>query len=313
MELFVFDFGVMGCPASVRFYGKDEQTAASVMELIHTELNRLNDKYSNYSAYSFVADINRSAGNPQGIWVDEETAILLDYSQACYSISQGLFDITAGILFKAWDFHAPNPALPSRHSLNQLLACVGWEKVQWNRPHLVLPIPGMVLDFGGVVKEYAVDRCVALCRENGIYHGVVEIGGDLSVIGPKPDGSGWRVGIQDPFSIDKDIFFVDLIAGAVATSGDYARYINIDGERYCHIMNPVTGMPIRSVGSVTVIADHCLVAGSSSTIAFLMEKEGVEWLKAQDLPFAFVGNDKQVVYRGVELIANSSLNIQQAA
>ena len=260
-----------------------------------------------------MADINRSSGNPNGILVDDETATLLDYSQACTEISGGLFDITAGILFKAWDFNIPNPVLPSKNLLDDLRARVGWEKVHWESRHLILPIPGMTIDFGGIVKEYAVDRAVSLCYEQGIHHGLIELGGDLSVIGPKPDGSPWTISVQNPFNPDKPLFTFSLAKGGVATSGDYARYIEIEGVKYCHIMNPITGMPIRNVGSVTVVASPCLVAGSSSTIAFLMEEKGIDWLKEQDVPFAFVGNDRSLAFAGMNPILDPNEIINIAA
>lgn len=313
MELFTFKFGVMGCPACVMFYAKSQAEASQVMEHIHQELNRLNEKYSNYTPHSYIAEINRSAGKKEGVIVDEETATLLDYAQLCHQLSNGLFDVTAGILYKAWDFDTLNPTLPSRRVLDQLLERVGWGRLKWERPHLILPIPGMTIDFGGVVKEYAVDRVAALCYAQGIHHGIIELGGDLYIIGPRPNESAWTIGVQNPFNPTEFLFTFTLAKGGVATSGDYARYIEIDGIRYCHIMNPLTGMPIQSVGSVTVIASPCLVAGSMSTIAFLMEKKGIDWLKDQRVPFAFVGNDRSLAFSGLQLIISPEECIDIAA
>lgn len=313
MDLYKHNFGIMGGPACVMFYAPSKDVADQLMDDIYKELHRLNDKYSNYSAHSYVADINRSAGKKEGIVVDEETATLLDYSQACYQISDGLFDITTGVLYKAWDFGVKNPTLPPRKKINSLLEKVGWHRLQWANPHLVMPIPGMTIDFGGVVKEYAVDRVVSICYAHNVYHGVVELGGDICVLGPKPDGEPWAIGVTNPFTRSESLFTFTLAQGGVATSGDYARYIDIDGERYCHILNPKTGMPIKKVGSVTVVASPCLVAGSLSTISFLKEEQGVQWLKDQGLPFAFVGNDRSLAYSGLEIIMDPRESMVMAA
>lgn len=300
MECYKFNFSTMGCPASLKIYTSSQGEAQRVFDLVQGEVERLNMKYSNYTPHSYIAEINRSAGKKEGIIVDEETAGLLDYSQACTELSGGLFDITAGILFRAWNFDVDEPRYPTQKELSFYMDRVGWHKVIWQRPHLILPVRGMTLDFGGVVKEYAVDRVVALCYEQGIHHGLIEIGGDLAVIGPRPNGDPWLIGVQNPFDPDQHLFTFELSKGGVATSGDYARYIEIEGERYCHILNPLTGMAIRSVGSVTVVASPCLVAGSSSTIAFLLAEKGVAWLKEQDIPFAHVGRTGEIVFQGMK-------------
>lgn len=290
MQLFSYQFSTMGCPASAKFYAKNKAFADSFFLEITSEAHRLDLKYSNYTAHSFTADINRSAGNKDGIIVDDETAGLLDYATECFDLSDGLFDITAGSLFKAWDFHTQKT--PSKADLAKVMKTVGWQKVKWKRPLLFLPLKGMTLDFGGVVKEYAVDRIVGLCRQNGIEHGLIELGGDLALIGPHADGRPWNIGVRMPQA--QDNFGIELMSGAVATSGDYERFIQVGDKRLSHIINPKTGHPTESVSTVTVIADHCLVAGSLTTIAFLKGAEGAKWLEDQGTPYLFALNKGNV-------------------
>jgi thiamine biosynthesis lipoprotein len=142
----------------------------------------------------------------------------------------------------------------------------------------------MQLDFGGYVKEYAADRVAALCRELGLCHGLVDLGGDLAVVGPHPDGSAWRVGIRHPRAAAGAIASLALASGGIATSGDYERCLLVDGRRYSHLLNPKTGWPVRGLASVTVAANHCLIAGTASTVAMLKGRRGAAWLDRLGLP-----------------------------
>jgi thiamine biosynthesis lipoprotein len=143
----------------------------------------------------------------------------------------------------------------------------------------------MRLDLGGVVKEYAADRAAAICREHGTVHGVVDLGGDLSLIGPHGDGTPWCVGIKAPLAPGQAAAEIALARGALATSGDYERAMVVDGRRYSHIVDPRSGEPVQSFASVSVIADSCLVAGAASTLAMLFGIErGAAWLRELGLP-----------------------------
>ncbi len=286
MELYKHSFSSMGCPCRFEVYCEDEDQFLEVKDAVFAEVDRLDKYYTNYSDDSFTAEINKSSGKPEGIIVDEETATLLDYAQACYEQSRGLFDITAGILRRAWDFDDPNPKLPPQSLLRDLLAKVGWNKLIWQRPKLILPIDGMNLDFGGVVKEYAADAAASVCKLKGIAHGFISLGGDVTVIGPHPDGRPWCIGIKDPKGEREEAAVIFISQGGLATSGDYERYVEIDGQRYCHIINPKTGWPVKGVSAASVVADHCLVAGSFATMAMLKgPKRAPKLLKQSGLPY----------------------------
>ncbi len=273
----------MGSPCELRLYSELPELARDAADAATAEVARLERKYSRYRDDSLAQRINRSAGNPEGVRVDDETAALLDYAQLCHEQSGGLFDITSGILRRAWDFRSGR--LPERGEVGALRRRVGWEKVRWERPRLVLPLEGMEVDFGGYVKEYAADRVAERCRERGVDHGLVDLGGDLAVIGPHPDGSPWRVGIRNPRSPREAIASVEVDRGGVASSGDYERFMVVDGVRYGHILSPRTGWPVEGLAAVSVVAPHCLVAGTASTIAMLKgETAGPAWLDELGLP-----------------------------
>jgi thiamine biosynthesis lipoprotein len=147
----------------------------------------------------------------------------------------------------------------------------------------------MEIDFGGIGKEYAADRVATICIEHGIAHALVNLGGDVRAIGGQPDGSPWRVAIRDPRALNRAVALLELRDGAVATSGDYERCFAVDGRRYCHILDPRSGMPVTHWQSVSVVAPLAVVAGSCATIAMLFEDRALAFLDAQ--PFDYLAID----------------------
>ncbi len=293
MEPRRYPFKAMGSPCELHLYGKTAADCDAAEALARTEIDRLEAKFSRYRGDSLTAKINASAGDPSGVEVDEETATLLDYADTAFRESDGAFDVTSGILRRVWDFKSGR--VPSRRDVKALLPMVGWQRVRWERPRLVLPKSGMQVDFGGYVKEYTADRVAALLREAGVESGLVDLGGDLAVVGPHPDGSAWRVGIRDPRARGRAIAQVALAGGGLASSGDYERFIEIDGTRYAHILDPRTGWPVTSLAAVSVVADHCLVAGTASTVAMLLgERGGSQWLEELGLPHVRVDQHGEV-------------------
>jgi thiamine biosynthesis lipoprotein len=269
-------FTAMGGPCELQVYAPDETRATTACTAGEAEVRRLEAAYSRYRDDSITARINRSAGNPGGIEVDDETAGLLDFAHTAWQQSDGLFDLTSGALRRAWNFKAQR--VPTQAQVEAALAHVGWQRVGWERPRLRLE-PGMELDFGGIVKEYAADRARRVLHDAGVRHGCVDLCGDLAIVGPHPDGTAWQVGIRHPRDPASAIAAIELAAGAIASSGDYERYFEAGGRRYCHILNARTGWPSEGPASVSVVAHDCLLAGAASTIAMLKgPQDGPAWL-----------------------------------
>ncbi len=281
MKLFRHPFTAMGGPCELQLYAASPAQAQAALDTGEAEVRRLEAHYSRYRDDSVVARINRSAGGAP-VEVDEETASLLDYAHTAFAQSDGAFDLTTGALRRVWDFKARR--VPDQAGVEAVLRHVGWRKVRWARPRLTLP-ESMELDFGGVVKEYAADCAARALARCGIGHGLVELGGDIALVGPHPDGSAWQVGIRHPRDPERAIATVELARGAIASSGDYERFFESGGHRYCHILDPRTGWPVQGVASVSVLASTCLVAGTVSTIAMLKgPADGPRWLAELGLP-----------------------------
>lgn len=294
MRLERFRFRAMGSPCELQLYGESRKGLEAIAERCTREVARLEVKYSRYREDSLASAINRSAGDAEGVVVDDETAALLDFAETAYRESGGRFDATSGVLRRVWDFRSN--ALPDHDALAATRALVGWSKLVWERPRLVLPIPGMQLDFGGFVKEYAADRVAAVCREANLSAGLVDLGGDLAVVGPHPDGSPWQVGIRNPRRPSEAIARIALSSGGIATSGDYERCMVVGGVRYSHLLDPRTGESFRGgPASVSVTAPLCLVAGAATTIAMLhAEAESARFLADLGLPHLVIRQDGSV-------------------
>lgn len=255
----------------------DEQQAQHLAQAAIGEVQRIEAKYSRYRADSIIAHINASAGR-QALACDDETWSLLSYADTLYQSSDGLFDITSGVLRRAWNFQTQQ--VPTESALAELLRLVGWPKVERHDKHVRLSEVGMELDFGGFGKEYAADRAGAILASLGLRHGYVNLAGDMRVLGPKPDGTPWMIGIQDPRDRTAVIATLPVARGGVATSGDYERYFERDGKRYCHILDPRSGQPVTHWQTVSVIAPLAVVAGNCATVAMLKQSEGLAFLEA---------------------------------
>ena len=273
----------MASHCEVRVYAPDEATARGWSDAAIAEVRRIEAKYSRYRDDSVTTAINRSAGGA-AISIDAETASLLDFAAELHAHSEGVFDLTSGVLRRAWDFKTGR--IPSQPALDQLLTRVGWSKVEWNSPTLRLRAE-MEIDFGGIGKEYAADRASAIVVDLGAQCGLVNLGGDVRVIGPHADGQAWRIAVQDPRGEPgATIAYMNVSYGAMATSGDYERYFVHNGRRYSHLLDPRTGWPVEHWRSVSVVAPLCIAAGGCATVAMLNPPEvALNFLEAQGVRY----------------------------
>jgi FAD:protein FMN transferase len=282
-------FFALGSDCELRLFATQKAAADAAGVAVATEIARIEARYSRYRADSVLSRINAAAKVGRSVDVDDETAGLIDYARACHRKSEGLFDITSGLLRRAWDFSSGS--LPSNAAVADLLPRIGLDKVGWHAPRLTFAIPGMELDLGGIGKEYAVDRAAGICVAMGVEHGLIDLGGDIRAIGPRPDGTPWKIGIRHPRSPAAAIATIDMNADSLATSGDYERFIEVDGRRYCHILNPRTGWPASGLSSVSVVSRDCLVAGTLATIAMLKGRDGPTWLRSLGVRHVYVDED----------------------
>lgn len=273
----------MACPCEILLESEDLLLAEKITRLASEEALRIEHKFSRYRNDNIIYQINNANGQP--IIVDNETALLLNFAQQCFELSDGLFDITSGILRNAWHFDGSD-RLPDSASVNALLPFIGWQKISWTAPQIKLP-QGMEIDLGGIGKEYAVDATVKLLAQHTQHSFLVNYGGDIACQKPRRDNKPWTIGVDDPSHTGKaSAGAISLYQGGLATSGDARRFLLKDNKRYSHILNPKTGYPVEGAPrSVSVIANTCIEAGMLSTFAMLKGSQAVSFLKAQDVQY----------------------------
>lgn len=282
-------FNAMASPCEILIQTLDKALVQQIAQCISQEVWRIEDKYSRYNPHSLCSKINNSAG--ARVTIDEETYLLLNFADQCYELSDGLFDISSGILNNLWVFKNTfddSQKLPTPVEINEILSFVGWKRVVYEQCYIELPNK-MALDFGGIGKEYAVDRSILLAKALSDTPILVNLGGDLAVTGPRFKNKAWQVAIEHPESDtfgQKQDMIVALKQGALATSGDTRRYLIKNGKRYGHVLNAKTGWPVVDAPrSITTVAPQCIQAGVLSTLALLQGKHAEQFLTMQEVKY----------------------------
>lgn len=271
-------FHAMATPCEVRIETGDRELAVEAARVAETEARRIEHKFSRYRNDSVIGVIN--GGHGHEIAVDPETSHLLNFADRCHKLSEGLFDITSGVLRRIWRFDGSD-RLPTEAQIKSLLPLIGWHRVKWRSPAIVLP-DGMEIDLGGIAKEYAVDRAVAAIRQVTVAPALVNFGGDLAVSGPRTNGARWRVAIESVEKSGGVAGLLELSNGALATSGDARRFLLKDGVRYGHILDPRSGRPVANAPrSVTVAGVTCVESGMIATLAILQGAHAEAFLKRE--------------------------------
>ncbi len=274
-------FTAMASPCDVLMEVENESLAQEILNAIANEAWRIEDKFSRYKKDNIIFQINHSNGD--AVTIDEETSRLLDFADELFEISEGLFDVTSGVLRQLWKFDGSNN-VPTKKQVKKIVKNIGWQKVSRQEGSVVLP-EAMEIDLGGLGKEYAVDRCVQIARQKTKQSVLVNFGGDLAMTTVRKNKSYWSVGRLITGS-DEACGIFQLYRGAIATSGDANRYLLKDGVRYSHILNPVTGWSVVDAPhTVSVAAATCIEAGMMSTLAMLQGGQAEAFLKMQEVDY----------------------------
>jgi len=267
----------MASPCEVLMEVDNEKLAWQLLDVVAREAARIEAKFSRYRDDNIIHKINTAADKP--VEVDDETARLLDFADQLFQMSDGLFDITSGVLRQLWRFDGSD-RIPDKEAVENILDRVGWQKADWQNNQLRLD-KGMEIDLGGIGKEYAVDRCIQKVGELTDQSVLINFGGDLATSCPRRHGKFWSVG-RLITGRDQAVALFQLFKGAIATSGDANRYLLKDGVRYSHVLNPKTGWPIVDAAhTVSVAANTCTEAGMFSTLAMLQGSQAKAFLGVQ--------------------------------
>jgi thiamine biosynthesis lipoprotein len=292
---------LMDTEVSLQLFGRKEGEARRVKETLFEEMRRLEQLLSCCDPQSEIFEINHAAGK-KPVAVSPETAEVMQEALHYAAISEGAFDPTIAPLLELWGFREGDYRVPAPDELAQAGGAVDYRSVEAGGGEVYLPRRSMALDLGGIAKGYIIDCGLALLARSGVSHALINAGGDVGILGPKADGSPWKIGLKHPRS-EKILAVIPRgERGAVVTSGDYERFFEKDGVRYHHILDPRTGRPASSLISVTVVAPTAVQADALSTALFVMGPERGLAL-VEDLP----GVEALLVTPQQELLLSSGL------
>ncbi len=266
----------MGTLVEISTYEKNEEIAQETIQKAFKEIQRLESLMSTHIPGSEVSQINQAAGKTP-VTVSKEVFEVIERAIYWAEKTQGAFDITIGPAQELWNFDAPS--LPSKISIDNAVAKINYRNIQLGEQNIFLPEIGMKLHLGAIAKGYAVDKAVQVLKENKILNALINAGGDLKAIGNRSDKYPWKIGLQHPRKPESILASFSISEKAVATSGDYQKYFELDGKRYHHILDPKTGYPFSDSMSATVIAKSVMDADALSTALFVLgQKKGAELL-----------------------------------
>lgn len=273
------DIFAMDTYMTLTAYGED---AGKALDAAKEEIQRIEELVSTGIPTSEVSRINEKGEAD----VSEDTDFLIQRSKELYDDTDGAFDITVYPVMKAWGFTTGKYRIPKKEELQKLLANMGAGEVSSKDGHVAVGKPGMQIDLGGIAKGYTSDRVMSVFREYDIRHAVISLGGNVHTLNAKPDGSSWKVAVEDPEDTSDYIGIIEVKNKAVITSGGYERYFEQDGKTYHHIIDPSTGYPADSgLISVTIVSEDGTLADGLSTSLFIMGKEKAEeyWRRHADV------------------------------
>jgi thiamine biosynthesis lipoprotein len=266
---------LMGNRFQLSVTGSSEEWAQDCIEAGIHEIRRIEKKLTTYSEESETAFINRNAGI-KPVKITKETFYLIERSIKISGITQGAFDITYGSVDKSlWNFNINIDKLPDAETAKEMKRLIDYRKIILDRVDysIMLKEKGMRIGFGGIGKGYAAERAKIIMKAKGVESGIVNASGDLTTWGLQPNGKPWTIGIADPNLKEKVFSYMNITNMSVATSGNYEKFIIVDGKKYSHTINPKTGLPIRGIKSVTVVSTNAEIADAMTTPVMIM---GVE-------------------------------------
>lgn len=280
----------------ITLYMEDETRADELFALCYSEILRHENLFSVNIEASDISKIN--ASDIQHIAVSQETASLIEKAIWASDITDGAFDITVYPAVKLWGFYSDGYRVPSKEEIAEVQNLIGYKKIRLNENGVSLD-KGAGVDLGAIAKGYLGDSLKTLLMENGVESAVIALGGNITLVGDKPDGKQWRVAVKNPFSQDEYACVLSLSGDvSVVTSGAYERYFEIDEVTYHHIIDPKTGYPAQSdLASVTVIGEDGAVCDALSTAAFVMGKEkALAFLSRRaELSYVLIPNDGEMI------------------
>ena len=263
------------------------------------EIKRIEKLFTTFDESSQTNLINRNAG-VKPVKVDREVYDLIERSKKISALTQGAFDITYGSIDKRlWNFDKTMTSLPDAQTAKTLVRLINYRNVILDEKNcsVFLKEKGMRIGFGGIGKGYAAEKAKSLLQQKGVKSGIINAAGDLTAWGHQPNGKPWTIGIADPNTTKQAFSFLEITNTSIATSGNYEKFILIDGKKYSHTIDPKTGLPVRGIKSVTIICPNAEIADAMATPVMIMGiKTGLDMLNQMKGMAGIIIDDNDKIY-----------------
>lgn len=262
---------LMGSRFDISVVASSEVEGENYIDMAVAEISRIEKLISSWDANSETSEIIRNAGI-KPVKVRTELFDLIKRSIQISKLTDGAFDISYASMDRIWKFDGSMTQMPSQEEINNSVQKVGYENIILDEQNetVFLKLTGMKIGFGAIGKGYAADMAKKLLQNSGVKAGLVNASGDLNCWGKQPDGTSWKVGITNPLNKNKIFSWFDIDDQAVVTSGNYEKFVEFDGKRYTHIIDPRTGYPASGIISVSVFAPKAELADALATSIFVM-------------------------------------------
>jgi len=290
---------LMGNRFEISVVGDDTAWAESCIDAAVAEISRIEKLLTTFSDFSQTNKINRNAGI-KPMKVDREVFDLIKRSIKISELTQGAFDITYGSIDKKlWNFDQTMNALPDAETAKKMVRLIDYRNIILNQENctVFLREMGMRIGFGGIGKGYAAEMAKRVMKQHGVESGVVNASGDLCAWGLQPDGKKWTIGIANPDLSNEVFSYLNVTDMAVATSGNYEKFIMVDGKKYSHTINPRTGLPITGIKAATIITTNAEIADAMATPIMIMGiSAGLDLLNQMKNIEAIIIDDNNKLY-----------------
>lgn len=263
---------LMGNRFEITVVADDERWAIERIEEAVAEISRIEHLLTTFNENSQANLINQDAGI-RPVKVDKEVFDIIMRSKRISSITQGAFDITYGSVDKKlWNFDKNMTSLPDAATAKKLIRLINYRNIILDEANctVFLKEKGMRIGFGGIGKGYAAERAKHILKQKGVKSGIVNAAGDLTAWGHQPNGKEWTIGIADPDATHHPFSYLSITDMAIATSGNYEKYVMINGKKYSHTIDPKTGLPVTGIKSVTIISPDAEIADAMATPVMIM-------------------------------------------
>lgn len=290
---------LMGNRFEISVVAADEGWAAGRIREAVEEIQRIEQLLTTYNDSSQTNQVNAMAGISP-VKVDREVFDLISRSIRISSVTQGAFDISYGSIDKKlWNFDKTMTALPDPSLAKKMVRLINYRNIILDEKSctVFLKEKGMRIGFGGIGKGYAAERAKLVMQQNGVTSGIVNASGDLVAWGTQPDGKPWTIGIADPDAAHQPFSYMNITDMAVATSGNYEKFVMIGGKKYSHTIDPKTGLPVTGIKSVTIICPNAEIADAMATPVMIMGiKTGLDMINQVKGIGCIIIDDNDTIY-----------------